>query len=200
MIYEYERKEGFYLISELEKLRKKKRHDKLVIKCDEATNPQVANFKKIYLLDGAVNTILYNANNYYIYINNNEVTIYLIYDTCRIAYCLRTETDWKIISVEFLPTARLNTSPHKDDLVGRTLTTTLVTILSFCYTLGFSNVFDMKQAGQIQKISTAIINKEFVNSKFGPEHQIQDKINHLLMKHAIRKDFAEKYLLKRRLN
>ncbi|HBV84800.1 MAG: hypothetical protein OSJ73_19815 [Lachnospiraceae bacterium] len=200
MIYEYERKEGFYLISELEKLRKKKRHDKLVIKCDEATNPQVANFKKIYLLDGAVNTILYNANNYYIYINNNEVTIYLIYDTCRIAYCLRTETDWKIISVEFLPTARLNTSPHKDDLVGRTLTTTLVTILSFCYTLGFSNVFDMKQAGQIQKISTAIINKEFVNSKFEPEHQIQDKINHLLMKHAIRKDFAEKYLLKRRLN
>ncbi len=196
MIYEYERKEGFYLISELEKLRKKKRHDKLVIKCDEATNPQVANFKKIYLLDGAVNTILYNANNYYIYINNNEVTIYLIYDTCRIAYCLRTETDWKIISVEFLPTARLNTSPHKDDLVGRTLTTTLVTILSFCYTLGFSNVFDMKQAGQIQKISTAIINKEFVNSKFEPEHQIQDKINHLLMKHAIRKDFAEKYLLK----
>lgn len=188
MIYEYERKEGFYLISELEKLRKKKRHDKLVIKCDEATNPQVANFKKIYLLDGAVNTILYNANNYYIYINNNEVTIYLIYDTCRIAYCLRTETDWKIISVEFLPTARLNTSPHKDDLVGRTLTTTLVTILSFCYTLGFSNVFDMKQAGQIQKISTAIINKEFVNSKFEPEHQIQDKINHLLMKHAIRKD------------
>ena len=200
MIYEYERKEGFYLISELEKLRKKKRHDKLVIKCDEATNPQVANFKKIYLLDGAVNTILYNANNYYIYINNNEETIYLIYDTCRIAYCLRTETDWKIISVEFLPTARLNTSPHKDDLVGRTLTTTLVTILSFCYTLGFSNVFDMKQAGQIQKISTAIINKEFVNSKFEPEHQIQDKINHLLMKHAIRKDFAEKYLLKRRLN
>ncbi len=200
MIYEYERKEGFYLISELEKLRKKKHHDKLVIKCDEATNPQVANFKKIYLLDGAVNTILYNANNYYIYINNNEVTIYLIYDTCRIAYCLRTETDWKIISVEFLPTARLNTSPHKDDLVGRTLTTTLVTILSFCYTLGFSNVFDMKQAGQIQKISTAIINKEFVNSKFEPEHQIQDKINHLLMKHAIRKDFAEKYLLKRRLN
>ena len=196
MIYEYERKEGFYLISELEKLRKKKRHDKLVIKCDEATNPQVANFKKIYLLDGAVNTILYNANNYYIYINNNEVTIYLIYDTCRIAYCLRTETDWKIISVEFLPTARLNTSPHKDDLVGRTLTTTLVTILSICYTLGFSNVFDMKQAGQIQKISTAIINKEFVNSKFEPEHQIQDKINHLLMKHAIRKDFAEKYLLK----
>ena len=200
MIYEYERKEGFYLISELEKLRKKKHHDKSVIKCDEATNPQVANFKKIYLLDGAVNTILYNANNYYIYINNNEVTIYLIYDTCRIAYCLRTETDWKIISVEFLPTARLNTSPHKDDLVGRTLTTTLVTILSFCYTLGFSNVFDMKQAGQIQKISTAIINKEFVNSKFEPEHQIQDKINHLLMKHAIRKDFAEKYLLKRRLN
>ena len=200
MIYEYERKEGFYLISELEKLRKKKHHDKLVIKCDEATNPQGANFKKIYLLDGAVNTILYNANNYYIYINNNEVTIYLIYDTCRIAYCLRTETDWKIISVEFLPTARLNTSPHKDDLVGRTLTTTLVTILSFCYTLGFSNVFDMKQAGQIQKISTAIINKEFVNSKFEPEHQIQDKINHLLMKHAIRKDFAEKYLLKRRLN
>ena len=200
MIYEYERKEGFYLISELEKLRKKKHHDKLVIKCDEATNPQVANFKKIYLLDGAVNTILYNANNYYIYINNNEVTIYLIYDTCRIAYCLRTETDWKIISVEFLPTARLNTSPHKDDLVGRTLTTTLVTILSFCYTLGFSNVFDMKQAGQIQKISTAIINKEFVNSKFEPEHQIQDKINHLLMKNAIRKDFAEKYLLKRRLN
>ena len=200
MIYEYERKEGFYLISELEKLRKKKHHDKLVIKCDEATNPQVANFKKIYHLDGAVNTILYNANNYYIYINNNEVTIYLIYDTCRIAYCLRTETDWKIISVEFLPTARLNTSPHKDDLVGRTLTTTLVTILSFCYTLGFSNVFDMKQAGQIQKISTAIINKEFVNSKFEPEHQIQDKINHLLMKHAIRKDFAEKYLLKRRLN
>lgn len=46
MIYEYEQKEGFYLISELEKLRKKKRHDKLIIKCDEATNPQVAGFKK----------------------------------------------------------------------------------------------------------------------------------------------------------
>lgn len=200
MIYEYERKEGFYLISELEKLRKKKRHDKLTIKCDEATNPQVASFKKIYLLDGAVNTILYNAKNYYIYINNNDMTIYLIYDSCRIAYCLRTETDWKIISVEFLPTARLNTPPHKDDLVGRTLTNTLTTILSFCYTLGFSNVFDMKQAGQIQKISTAIINKEFINNKFETEKQIQDKINLLLMKHAIRRDFAEKYLLKRRLN
>lgn len=200
MIYEYERKEGFYLISELEKLRKKKRHDKLIIKCDESTNPQVASFKKIYLLDGAVNTILYNARNYYIYINNNDMTVYLIYDSCRIAYCLRIETDWKIISVEFLPTARLNTPPYKDDLVGRTLTNTLTTILSFCYTLGFSNVFDMKQAGQIQKISTAIINKEFVNSKFEPENQIQDKINQLLMRHAIRRDFAEKYLLKRRLD
>ena len=200
MIYEYDQKEGFYLISELEKLRKKKRHDKLIIKCDESTNPQVASFKKIYLLDGAVNTILYNAKNYYIYINNNDITVYLIYDFCRIAYCLRIETDWKIISVEFLPTARLNTSPYKDDLIGRTLTTTLVTVLSFCYTLGFSKVFDIKQTGQVQKICTAIINKEFTNSKFEPQYQIQEKINHLLIKHAVRKEFAEKYLLQKKFN
>ncbi len=198
MIYEYEKKEGFYLISELEKLRKKKRHDKLVIKCDESKNMQVASFKKIYLLDGPVNKILYDAKNYYIYINNNDMTIYLIYDTCRIAYCLRTENDWKIISVEFLPSARLNAPPHKDDLIGRTLSSTLITILSFCYTLGFSNVFDNKQTGQIQKIYTAIINKEFVNSKFEPEYQIQEKINHLLMKHAVKREFAEKYLLQKR--
>ncbi|MFG6367434.1 MAG: hypothetical protein K1W16_03235 [Lachnospiraceae bacterium] len=198
MIYEYEQKEGFYLISELEKLRKKKRHDKLVVKCDETTNPQVVNFKRIYLLDGAVNTILYNAKNYYIYINNNDITVYLIYDTCRIAYCLRTENDWKIIGVEFLPSARLNTPPHKDDLVGRTLTSTLIRVLSFCYTLGFSNVFDTKQTGQIQKICTAIMNKEFINNKFEPEYEIQQKINLFLMKHAIRGDFAEKYLLQKR--
>ena len=45
MIYEFEPKEGFYLAAELEKHRKKKRHDKLVMKCDESTNHQVKIYK-----------------------------------------------------------------------------------------------------------------------------------------------------------
>lgn len=195
MIYEFEPKEGFYLAAELEKHRKKKRHDKLVMKCDESTNHQVKIYKSMYVLNGKINQILYDAKHYYLVISNNDVTIYLIYDTCRIAYCLRTETDWKIISVEFLPPARLTTAPYKDDSLGRVVASTLTTIVSFCYTHGFSMVFDTQQNGQIPKIFTAILNKEFTTTKFEPESQVQQKITALLMKQAVRKEFVEKYLL-----
>ena len=115
MIYEFEPKEGFYLAAELEKHRKKKRHDKLVMKCDESTNHQVKIYKSMYVLNGKINQILYDAKHYYLVISNNDVTIYLIYDTCRIAYCLRTETDWKIISARRI--LKVQHMAHLVDLV-----------------------------------------------------------------------------------
>ena len=56
-------------------------------------------------------------------------------------------------------------------------------------------VFDTQQNGQIPKIFTAILNKEFTTTKFEPESQVQQKITALLMKQAVRKEFVEKYLL-----
>ncbi len=58
MIYEFEPKEGFYLAAELEKHRKKKRHDKLVMKCDEATNQQVKIYKSMYVLNGKIRSYM----------------------------------------------------------------------------------------------------------------------------------------------
>lgn len=194
MIYEFEKKEGFYLVSELEKLRKKKRHDKLIMKCDEKSNVQANYFKRIYLLDGAVNKIIYDAYHYYLQIDGDELTVYLIYGECRIAYCLRTESDWKLISVEFLSPEPMDTPPRRDDAIGRTVSSTLTTILSFCYTPGFSAVFDTSQTAQIQKIFTAVINREFTSNKFESDSQIQAKVTSFLMEHDIRKEFKDKYL------
>ena len=73
MIYEFEPKEGFYLAAELEKHRKKKRHDKLVMKCDEATNQQVKIYKSMYVLNGKINQILYDAKHYYLVVSNNKI-------------------------------------------------------------------------------------------------------------------------------
>lgn len=195
MIYEFEKKEGFYLISELEKLRKKKRHDKLIVKCDEATNVQVKNFKRMYILDSSVNTILGNAQHYYMLVNNNNVIIYLSYDNCMIAYCLRTDTDWKIISVEFLPISHPKQAPLKNSAIDRILASTLTQILSFSYSFGFSKVFDTDEKGLLQELFTSIIHNKFSGGRLlETESQIQAKIVTLLAKHKMKNEFVQQFM------
>ena len=196
MIYELEKKEGFHLASELEALRKKKKYNKIDVICTEIVSEQIKTFQKAFILNTTIHDILFNAHHYYMQVENNRAAVYLLYDTCHIAYHLRADSDWKIIYIEIVsPKLCFNVCHEKNDLTSRIMASALIIMATYCCTHGFSRVFDLNKIDEIQKILSSIINnEEIITNKFGTIGGIDTYITTLFAQHAMQKEFVTKYL------
>lgn len=195
-VYRIDGGEGFYLACDLETLRKQKRSNGVVVKCNGMINDEIRRFKKIIVLDNGVNNLLLNAKDYYIIINENDAVFCLTYNSCQIIYGFKEEHDWKKIELEIVGVDLcMDFSEYEIKSVGKIMATSFMMVAKFSYLYGFTTVFDRKVSGRLADIFLRIFSsREMVDDELRTEEQNREKVIFFLSNGVMRKDFVDKYL------
>ena len=191
-IYEIDKNEGRRLMGEFDKLRKKKSNGKIVVKCERVNNDEIKRFRSCYLLNKGLTDIFAKAEQYYMILGDNELSVAMVFSQCHIVYYFRAETDWKLVEVEIIDSELCtDIKPNQTEVFGRAEVAAFSVIANFSYTYGYSKVFDSSKADNLSRMFRLVMHNETLSEyEFG----LEEKILNLISKDGMKKEFVEKYV------
>ena len=191
-IYEIDKNEGRRLMGEFDKLRKKKSNGKIVVKCERVNNDEIKRFRSCYLLNKGLTDIFAKAEQYYMILGDNELSVAMVFSQCHIVYYFRAETDWKLVEVEIIDSELCtDIKPNQTEVFGRAEVAAFSVIANFSYTYGYSKVFDSSKADNLSRMFRLVMHNETLSEyEFG----LEEKILNLISKDGMKKDFVDKYV------
>lgn len=191
-IYEIDLNEGRRLIGEFDKLRKKKNNGKIVVKCERVNNDEIRRFRSCYLLNQGLSDIFAKAKQYYIILENNELSVSMVFSQCHIIYYFKAESDWKLVEVEIIDSELCtDIKPNQPDIFGRAEIAAFSVIANFSYTYGYSKVFDSSKPDNLSRMFKLVMHNETLSEyEFG----LEEKILNLISRDSMKKDFVDKYV------
>lgn len=191
-IYEIDLNEGRRLIGEFDKLRKKKNNGKIVVKCERVNNDEIRRFRSCYLLNQGLSDIFAKAKQYYIILENNELSVSMVFSQCHIIYYFKAESDWKLVEVEIIDSELCaDIKPNQSDIFGRAEIAAFSVIANFSYTYGYSKVFDSSKPDNLSRMFKLVMHNETLSEyEFG----LEEKILNLISRDSMKKDFVDKYV------
>ena len=189
-IYEIDKNEGRRLMGEFDKLRKKKSNGKIVVKCERVNNDEIKRFRSCYLLNKGLTDIFAKAEQYYMILGDNELSVAMVFSQCHIVYYFRAETDWKLVEVEIIDSELCtDIKPNQTEVFGRAEIAAFSVIANFSYTYGYSKVFDnSKPENLLRMFKLVIYNEALSEYEFG----LEEKILNLISKDGMKKGFVDK--------
>ena len=192
-IYEVELSEGRRLIEEIDKLRRKKNNGRIVVKCERINNEEIKRFRSSYLLNQGLTDIFAKTKQYFIIIEENQLSVSLVFSECNIVYRLRAENNWKIIEVEIIDSGLYtDDKPNHTEILGRAEVAAALVITQFSNTYGYSNVFDSSIPSNLARMFRLVMDNEALSEyEFG----LEEKILTIISKNGLKKDFVDKYVI-----
>lgn len=191
-IYEIDKNEGRRLMGEFDKLRKKKSNGKIVVKCERVNNDEIKRFRSCYLLNKGLTDIFAKAEQYYLLLGENELSVSMVFSQCHIVYYFKAETDWKLIEVEIIDSELCtDIKPNQTEVFGRAEIAAFSVIANFSYTYGYSKVFDSSKPDNLSRMFKLVIHNEALSEyEFG----LEEKILNLISKDGMKKEFVDRYV------
>ena len=191
-IYEIDKNEGRRLMGEFDKLRKKKSNGKIVVKCERVNNDEIKRFRSCYLLNKGLTDIFAKAEQYYLLLGENELSVSMVFSQCHIIYYFKAETDWKLIEVEIIDSELCtDIEPNQTEVFGRAEVAAFSVIANFSYTYGYSKVFDSSKADNLSRMFRLVMHNEALSEyEFG----LEEKILNLISKDGMKKEFVDRYV------
>lgn len=191
-IYEIDKNEGRRLMGEFDKLRKKKSNGKIVVKCERVNNDEIKRFRSCYLLNKGLTDIFAKAEQYYMIMGDNELSVSMVFSQCHIVYYFKAETDWKLIEVEIIDSELCtDIKPNQAEVFGRAEIAAFSVIANFSYTYGYSKVFDSSKPDNLSRMFKLVMHNEALSEyEFG----LEEKILNLISKDGMKKEFVDKYV------
>lgn len=191
-IYEIDKNEGRRLMGEFDKLRKKKSNGKIVVKCERINNDEIKRFRSCYLLNKGLTDIFAKAQQYYLLLGDNELSVSMVFSQCHIVYYFKAETDWKLIEVEIIDSELCtDIKPNQTEVFGRAEIAAFSVIANFSYTYGYSKVFDSSKPDNLSRMFRLVMHNEALSEyEFG----LEEKILNLISKDGMKKEFVDKYV------
>lgn len=191
-IYEIDKSEGRRLMGEFDKLRKKKSNGKIVVKCERVNNDEIKRIRSCYLLNKGLTDIFAKAEQYYLLLGENELSVSMVFSQCHIIYYFKAETDWKLIEVEIIDSELCtDIKPNQTEVFGRAEIAAFSVIANFSYTYGYSKVFDSSKPDNLSRMFKLVIHNEALSEyEFG----LEEKILNLISKDGMKKEFVDKYV------
>ena len=191
-IYEIDKNEGRRLMGEFDKLRKKKSNGKIVVKCERVNNDEIKRIRSCYLLNKGLTDIFAKAEQYYLLLGENELSVSMVFSQCHIIYYFKAETDWKLIVVEIIDSELCtDIKPNQTEVFGRAEIAAFSVIANFSYTYGYSKVFDSSKPDNLSRMFKLVIHNEALSEyEFG----LEEKILNLISKDGMKKEFVDRYV------
>ena len=191
-IYEIDKNEGRRLMGEFDKLRKKKSNGKIVVKCERVNNDEIKRFRSCYLLNKGLTDIFAKAEQYYLLLGDNELSVSMVFSQCHIVYYFKAETDWKLIEVEIIDSELCaDIKPNQTEVFGRAEIAAFSVIANFSYTYGYSKVFDSSKPDNLSRMFRLVMHNEALSEyEFG----LEEKILNLISKDGMKKEFVDRYV------
>ena len=191
-IYEIDKSEGRRLMGEFDKLRKKKSNGKIVVKCERVNNDEIKRNRSCYLLNKGLTDIFAKAEQYYLLLGENELSVSMVFSQCHIIYYFKAETDWKLIVVEIIDSELCtDIKPNQTEVFGRAEIAAFSVIANFSYTYGYSKVFDSSKPDNLSRMFKLVIHNEALSEyEFG----LEEKILNLISKDGMKKEFVDRYV------
>ena len=189
-IYEIDKNEGRRLVGEFDKLRKKKNNGKIVVKCERINNDEIKRVRSCYLLNKGLTDLFAKAEQYYMILGDNELSVSMVFSQCHVIYYFKSENDWKLVEVEIID-GELCTDikPNQPEVFGRAEAATFSVIANFSYTYGYGKVFDSSRPDNLSTMFKLVINNEKLSEyEFG----LEEKILNLISKNGMRKEFVDR--------
>lgn len=195
-IYKLDEGEGFRLACDLELMRKEKHNNRAVVRCNGTLSNEIRQFKRIFVLDNGVNSILLKAKEYYLAIDNDDVMLCLRYNECQIIYYFREENDWKGIGLEIVSSELcMDFDCCESEAAGKVIALAFFTIAKFAYTYGLQRVIDRGKMNRLHDIFAAIaLIEEVADDEFKAIEKNREKIIFFLSHNVMREDFVKKHL------
>ena len=189
-IYEIDKSEGRRLIGEFDKLRKKKSNGKIVVKCERINNDEIKRFRSCYLLNKGLTDIFAKAEQYYMVLGDNELSVSMVFSQCHIVYYFKAENDWKLIEIEIIDSELCtDIKPNQTEVFGRAEISAFSVIANFSYTYGYSKVFDNSKPDNLSRMFKLVIHNEKLSEyEFG----LEEKILNLISKDGMKKEFVDR--------
>lgn len=189
-IYEIDKSEGRRLMGEFDKLRKKKSNGKIVVKCERVNNDEIKRIRSCYLLNKGLTDIFAKAEQYYLLLGENELSVSMVFSQCHIIYYFKAETDWKLIEVEIIDSELCtDIKPNQTEVFGRAEIAAFSVIANFSYTYGYSKVFDSSKPDNLSRMFKLVIHNEALSEyEFG----LEEKILNLISKDGMKKEFVDR--------
>lgn len=191
-IYEIDLSEGRRLIGEFDKLRRKKKNGRIVVKCERVNNDEIRRFRSCYLLNQGLSDIFAKAKQYYMILGDNELSVSMAFSECHIVYYFKLESDWKLVEVEIIDSELCtDIKPNQSDIFGRAEIAAFSVIANFSYTYGYSKVFDSSKPDNLSRMFKLVMHNEALSEyEFG----LEEKILNLISKDGMKKEFVDKYV------
>lgn len=191
-IYKMEKKEGIYLIEQLEKLRCIRKKGDITIKCTDKNNSWIEMIRRRYILGNHLNSIFLEARAYYLLVESDTVAVLAVFDAGYIKYYLRGEMDWKLIEVEVFPLGYpVRIDNVCDKIAGRIEVAALLALVQLSHQYGFSRVFKSESPKYLKRLFKEVVSNEVIEEN---DFNLELKVMELLSQNGMRKEFVETYI------